>query len=159
MELHVWMQMSELFAWTLLFFPCPKSGSWDMKKNGAQLLIIKVLQNICKIISWLVSIHTAAGLKNAAVFFLPVGSSCTVCSCIVLFSAVYYFPLLIFILIIFGFFLQYIYCFAHRKIYSHRNSNTMDTPPPTMQTFKEGKKQNKQADKQQEIKKKLTKNQ
>lgn len=158
MELHVWMQMSELFAWTLLFFPCPKSGSWDMKKNGAQLLIIKVLQNICKIISWLVSIHTAAGLKNAAVFFLPVGSSCTVCSCIVLFSAVYYFPLLIFILIIFVFFYN-IFIVLHIEKYTVTGTVTLWTPPPTMQTLKEGKKQNKQADKQQEIKKKQTKNQ
>lgn len=70
MELHVWMQMSELFAWTLLFFPCPKSGSWDMKKNGAQLLIIKVLQNICKIISWLVSIHTAAAALSTGGIFM-----------------------------------------------------------------------------------------
>lgn len=138
----------------------PLSQVWELRheKNGAQLLIIKVLQNICKIISWLVSIHTAAGLKNAAVFFLPVGSSCTVCSCIVLFSAVYYFPLLIFILIIFGFFYN-IFIVLHIEKYTVTGTVTLWTPPPTMQTLKEGKKQNKQADKQQEIKKKQTKNQ
>lgn len=141
MELHVWMQMSELFAWTLLFFPCPKSGSWDMKKMVLNCSSSKFCKTSAKLFPGLFP------FTLLLLLFLPVGSSCTVCSCIVLFSAVYYFPLLIFILIIFGFFLQYIYCFAHRKIYSHRNSNTMDTPPPNNADI-QGRKKTKQTSRQ-----------
>lgn len=152
MELHVWMQMSELFAWTLLFFPCPKSGSWDMKKMVLNCSSSKFCKTSAKLFPGLFP------FTLLLLLFLPVGSSCTVCSCIVLFSAVYYFPLLIFILIIFGFFYN-IFIVLHIEKYTVTGTVTLWTPPPTMQTLKEGKKQNKQADKQQEIKKKKKKNQ
>lgn len=87
--------------------------------------------------------------------FLPVGSSCTVCSCIVLFSAVYYFPLLIFILIIFGFFYN-IFIVLHIEKYTVTGTVTLWTPPPQQcrHSRKEKNKTNKQTNNKRLKKKK-----